>query len=86
MNSYTSAIFNNGVTFPTLFFVSKVCHMHSHAKPIIQMMYYVGMAFCTSLLSFNKIRGVNVRPNPRTRYEPDMSFCGLGLCLNGFGS
>ena len=33
-----------------------------------------------------KIRGVNVRPNPRTRHEPDTGFSGLGLGLNGFGS
>ena len=32
------------------------------------------------------IRGVNVRPNPRTRHEPDTGFFGLGLGLNGFGS
>ena len=31
-------------------------------------------------------RGVNVRPNPRTRHEPDTGFFGLGLGLNGFGS
>ena len=31
-------------------------------------------------------RGVNVRPNPRTRHEPDTDFFGLGLGLNGFGS
>ena len=31
-------------------------------------------------------RGVNVRPNPRTRHEPDTGFSGLGLGLNGFGS
>ena len=29
---------------------------------------------------------VNVRPNPRTWYEPDTGFFGLGLDLNGFGS
>ena len=33
-----------------------------------------------------KTRGVNVRPNPRTRHEPDTGFFGLGLDLNGFGS
>ena len=33
-----------------------------------------------------KSRGVNVRPNPRTRHEPDTGFFGLGLGLNGFGS
>ena len=32
------------------------------------------------------VRGVNVRPKPRTQQEPDTGFCGLGLCLNGFGS
>ena len=32
------------------------------------------------------VRGVNVRPNPRTRHEPDTGFFGLGLGLNGFGS
>ena len=32
-----------------------------------------------------KSRGVNVRPNPRTRHEPDTGFFGLGLGLNGFG-
>ena len=31
-------------------------------------------------------RGVNVRPNPRTRHEPNTGFFGLGLGLNGFGS
>ena len=31
-------------------------------------------------------RGVNVRPNPRTRHEPDTDFFELGLGLNGFGS
>ena len=31
-------------------------------------------------------RGVNVRPNPRTRHEPDTGFSGLVLGLNGFGS
>ena len=31
-------------------------------------------------------RGVNVRPNPRTRHEPNTVFSGLGLGLNGFGS
>ena len=31
-------------------------------------------------------RGVNVRPNPRTRHEPDTGFSELGLGLNGFGS
>ena len=31
-------------------------------------------------------RGVNVRPNPRTRHELDTGFLGLGLGLNGFGS
>ena len=31
-------------------------------------------------------RGVNVRPNPQTRHEPDTGFFGLGLGLNGFGS
>ena len=31
-------------------------------------------------------RGVNVRPNPRTRHEPNTGFSGLGLGLNGFGS
>ena len=31
-------------------------------------------------------RGVNVRPNLRTRHEHDTGFFGLGLDLNGFGS
>ena len=31
-------------------------------------------------------RGVNVRPNPRTRHEPDTGFFGLELDLNGFES
>ena len=31
-------------------------------------------------------RGVNVRPNPRTRHEPDTGFFRLELDLNGFGS
>ena len=31
-------------------------------------------------------RGVNVRPNPRTRHEPNTGFFGLGSGLNGFGS
>ena len=31
-------------------------------------------------------RGVNVRPNPRTRQEFDTGFFGLRLGLNGFGS
>ena len=35
---------------------------------------------------FDKFRSVNVRPNPRTRYKPDMGFCGLGLGLSGFWS
>ena len=35
---------------------------------------------------FDKFRGDNVRPNPRTRYKPDMGFCELVLGLNGFGS
>ena len=35
---------------------------------------------------FDKFRGVNVRPNPRTRYKPNMGFCGLGLGLSGFRS
>ena len=30
--------------------------------------------------------GVNVRPNPQTRHEPDRGFFELGLDLNGFGS
>ena len=34
----------------------------------------------------DKIRGVNVRPDLRTRYEPDTGYFGLGLGLNGFGS
>ena len=33
-----------------------------------------------------KWEGVNVRPNPQTRHEPDMSFYGLGLGLSRFGS
>ena len=37
-------------------------------------------------LEGDEIRGVNVRPNPRTRHEPDTGFLGLGLDLNGFGS
>ena len=32
------------------------------------------------------IRGVNIRPNLRTRHEPNTGFFGLGLGLNGFGS
>ena len=36
-----------------------------------------------SLLSVY-VRGVNVRPNPRTRHEPDTGFFGLGLDLNEF--
>ena len=32
------------------------------------------------------VRGVNARPNPRTRHEPDTGFFGLGLGLNEFGS
>ena len=31
-------------------------------------------------------RGVNVRPNLRTRHEPNTGFFGVGLGLNGFGS
>ena len=31
-------------------------------------------------------RGVNVRPNLRTRHELDTGFFSLGLGLNGFGS
>ena len=35
---------------------------------------------------YGSTRGVNVRPNPRTRHEPNTGFFGLGLGLNGFGS
>ena len=35
---------------------------------------------------FYLVRGVSVRPNPRTRHEPDTGFFGLGVGLNGFGS
>ena len=38
------------------------------------------------LLEAIESRGVNVRPNPRTRHELDTGFFGLGLGLNGFGS
>ena len=31
-------------------------------------------------------RGVNIRPNPQTRYKLDTGFCEFGLGLNGFGS
>ena len=32
------------------------------------------------------VRGVNIRPNPRTWHEPNTGFFGLGLGRNGFGS
>ena len=40
----------------------------------------------SKVTAFDLSRGVNVRPNPRTRHEPDTGFSGLGLGLNGFGS
>ena len=42
--------------------------------------------YLNKTISCETIRGVNVRPNPRTRHEPDTDFFGLGLGLNGFGS
>ena len=35
---------------------------------------------------WGEARGVNVRPNPRTRHKPDTGFFGLELGFNGFGS
>ena len=40
---------------------------------------------CFAGISLVYPRGVNVRPNPRTRHEPDTGFFGLRLDLNGFG-
>ena len=47
--------------------------------------FYIPLATCYLHFAM-KVRGVNVRPNPRTRNEPDTGFFGLGLGFNGFGS
>ena len=52
------------------------------ALDIYILVYFKGQNGYLPLL----LRGVNVRPNPRTRHELDTGFFGLGLGLNGFGS
>jgi len=54
--------------------------LHLYKKPCVSSALYLTILFLLFFL------GVNVRPNPRIRHEPDTGFFGLGLGLNGFGS
>ena len=66
------------------------CNHHAFARDGINLPHKSQCDFLSFLLMSCShhafARDVNVRPNPRTRHEPDTDFCGLGLGLNRFGS
>ena len=71
------------------------CSHHAFARDGINLPHKSQCDFLSFLLMSCShhafARDVNVRPNPRTRHEPNTDFCGLGLGrlglgLNRFGS